>query len=69
MLVPVSGGGLISGVAVALKALVPGARVVGVEPEAVDDARRSLRRGEIVANAPRLGDAHQGGRPARQPTR
>ena len=52
VLVPVSGGGLISGMAVALKALVPGARVVGVEPEAVDDARRSLRQGKIVANAP-----------------
>jgi threonine dehydratase len=52
VLVPVSGGGLISGVAVALKALAPDARVVGVEPEAVDDARRSLHSGEIVANPP-----------------
>jgi threonine dehydratase len=50
VLVPVSGGGLISGVAVALKALAPGARVVGVEPEAVDDARRSLRSGSIESN-------------------
>jgi threonine dehydratase len=52
VLVPVSGGGLISGVAVAVKALAPAARVVGVEPEAVDDARRSLRSGGIVENPP-----------------
>jgi len=51
VLVPVSGGGLISGVAVAVKSLVPEARVVGVEPEAVDDARRSLRSGSIESNA------------------
>lgn len=50
VLVPVSGGGLISGVAVAVKSLVQTARVVGVEPEAVDDARRSLRSGSIVSN-------------------
>jgi len=50
VLVPVSGGGLISGVAVAVKSLAPGARVVGVEPEAVDDARRSLRSGSIESN-------------------
>jgi threonine dehydratase len=46
--VPVGGGGLASGVAVAIKALVPGARVVGVEPELAADARESLERGEIV---------------------
>jgi threonine dehydratase len=50
VLVPVSGGGLISGVAVAVKSLAPGTRVVGVEPEAVDDARRSLRSGTIESN-------------------
>ena len=48
VLVPVSGGGLISGIATALKALVPGVRIVGVEPAAADDARRSLLGGEIV---------------------
>jgi threonine dehydratase len=47
-LVPVGGGGLISGIATALKALVPGVRVIGVEPEGADDARRSLEGGEIV---------------------
>jgi threonine dehydratase len=48
VLVPVGGGGLASGVAAAIKALVPGARVIGVEPELAADARESLARGEIV---------------------
>ena len=48
VVVPVGGGGLASGVAVAIKALVPGARVVGVEPELAADAHESLERGEIV---------------------
>jgi threo-3-hydroxy-L-aspartate ammonia-lyase len=46
LLVPVSGGGLIAGCATAAKALRPGIRVVGVEPEAGDDTRRSLAAGE-----------------------
>jgi threonine dehydratase len=49
VLVPVGGGGLISGVAVAVKALLPGTRVIGVEPELAADARDSLRAGERVA--------------------
>jgi len=49
VLVPIGGGGLASGVAVAIKALVPGALVVGVEPELAADARDSLREGRIVA--------------------
>jgi threonine dehydratase len=49
VVVPVGGGGLISGVATAIKALQPQARVVGVEPEAGDDVARSLRAGERVA--------------------
>lgn len=48
VLVPVSGGGLISGVATAVKALRPAARVVGVEPELAADAAASLRAGELV---------------------
>jgi threonine dehydratase len=48
VLVPIGGGGLASGVAVAIKALVPGARVIGVEPELAADARQSLREGRIV---------------------
>jgi threo-3-hydroxy-L-aspartate ammonia-lyase len=48
LLVPVSGGGLIAGCATAAKALRPSIRVVGVEPEAGDDTRRSLAAGERV---------------------
>jgi threonine dehydratase len=49
VIAPVGGGGLISGVATAVKALAPDARVVGVEPQASDDVERSLRAGERVA--------------------
>jgi threonine dehydratase len=49
LLVCVGGGGLISGCAVAAKHRLPGITVVGVEPEAGDDTRQSLARGEIVS--------------------
>jgi threonine dehydratase len=49
VLVPISGGGLISGIAVAVKSLLPGTRVIGVEPELAADARDSLRAGTRVA--------------------
>jgi threonine dehydratase len=49
VLVPISGGGLVSGIAVAVKALLPGTRVIGVEPELAADARDSLRAGIRVA--------------------
>jgi threonine dehydratase len=52
VLVPIGGGGLASGVAVAIRSLAPGARVIGVEPELAADARSSLRRGRIVRWAP-----------------
>ena len=48
LLVPVGGGGLIAGCATAAKAIRPGIRVIGVEPEAGDDTRRSLETGERV---------------------
>jgi threonine ammonia-lyase medium form len=48
VVVPVGGGGLISGCAVALRAAAPDVRIVGVEPEASDDVARSLRAGERV---------------------
>jgi threonine dehydratase len=48
VLVPVGGGGLASGVATAVKALRPAARVIGVESELAADAQESLARGEIV---------------------
>lgn len=49
VIVPIGGGGLISGVAAAVKALAPHARIVGVEPEAAADARDSLAAREIVS--------------------
>lgn len=48
VLVPVSGGGLSSGIATAIKALASSARVIGVEPELAADAKESLERGELV---------------------
>ena len=48
LLVCVGGGGLIAGCATAVAALSPDTRVVGVEPEAGDDTRRSLAAGERV---------------------
>jgi len=49
VVVPISGGGLISGIAAAIKARCPRAAVVGVEPELAADAADSLRRGERIA--------------------
>jgi threonine dehydratase len=48
LVTPVGGGGLIAGCATAAKGVDPGIRVVGVEPEAGDDVRRSLELGERV---------------------
>jgi threonine dehydratase len=49
VLVPVGGGGLLSGVAAAVKLTRPGARVIGVEPELASDAAASFRAGVIVS--------------------
>jgi threonine dehydratase len=43
---PVGGGGLIGGTALAAKAMSPGIRVIGAEPEQADDAYQSFRSGE-----------------------
>ena len=48
VLAPVGGGGLISGVAAAIKLSNPKVRVIGVEPELAADAQASLRQGKIV---------------------
>ncbi len=48
LLVCVGGGGLIAGCAVAAAHLLPDIAIFGVEPEAGDDTRQSLARGEIV---------------------
>lgn len=52
LLVCTGGGGLLSGSALAAQALSPGCTVIGVEPEAGNDAQQSLRKGEIVRIAP-----------------
>ncbi len=49
VLVPVGGGGLAAGVATAVRAVRPAARIVGVEPELAADARDSLRAGRLIA--------------------
>ncbi|SEQ26795.1 threonine dehydratase [Lentzea xinjiangensis] len=48
VVVPMSGGGLISGVATAVKALRPDVRVIGAEPALAADIAESLRAGELV---------------------
>jgi threonine dehydratase len=48
LLVPLGGGGLLSGSALAAKALAPACRVYGVEPEAGNDGQRSFRSGAVV---------------------
>jgi threonine dehydratase len=49
VLVPVGGGGMISGVAAAIKLSKPSGKVIGVEPELASDAQASLR-GEHIVN-------------------
>jgi len=47
-----SGGGLVAGTALAIRALAPAARVFSAEPEGHDDHRRSLASGRRESNAP-----------------
>jgi threonine dehydratase len=49
VLVPVGGGGLISGVSAAIKLTNPAIKMIGVEPELAADAQASLRAGHIVS--------------------
>jgi threonine dehydratase len=58
LLVCCGGGGLLSGSALAARALSPRCRVVGVEPETADDATRSFRTGILhtVTNPPTIAD-------------
>jgi threonine dehydratase len=64
ILVPVGGGGLISGLAAAVKALRPDVRIVAVQPEASPALRESVRLGRPVyeyAARPTLADGLAGG--------
>jgi threonine dehydratase len=54
IMVPVGGGGLLSGTAIVTAALFQSTQVIAAEPEAADDAYRSLQAGKILpANDPR----------------
>ena len=48
VMAPVGGGGLLSGTALAVKALAPDVRVIAAEPAGADDAARSLAAGRII---------------------
>lgn len=48
---PLGGGGLLSGLSIAARALAPECVVIGVEPEAGDDGARSMRAGHLVTVA------------------
>ncbi|HHE0194603.1 TPA: threo-3-hydroxy-L-aspartate ammonia-lyase, partial [Yersinia enterocolitica] len=48
LLVPLGGGGLLSGCATVAKALYPNCQVIGVEPAAGNDGQQSFRSGKIV---------------------
>ena len=48
VLVPIGGGGLISGISTAIKSMRPETKVIGVEPELAADAQASFRAGHIV---------------------
>ena len=63
IITPVSGGGLLSGTAIAAKSLRPGIRVIGGEPANADDAARSLASGKIepVSKAHTMADGLRAG--------
>jgi len=48
VLAPVGGGGMISGIATAIKLSKPSVKIIGVEPELAADAQASLRAGQII---------------------
>ena len=58
LLVPCGGGGLLSGCAVAARAMSPNCRVIGIEPQAADDAAKSFHSGKLhtVTNPPTIAD-------------
>ncbi|EWY40190.1 serine/threonine dehydratase [Skermanella stibiiresistens SB22] len=52
VLAPCGGGGMISGIALALSGRLPETKIFAVEPEGFDDTRRSLVAGQRLANTP-----------------
>ena len=63
LLVPVGGGGLIAGASIVLNATSDAMTLVGVEPEAVDEAARSLAAGQRLpaTGKPTIADGLQAG--------
>ncbi|MBU6297991.1 MAG: threonine/serine dehydratase [Alphaproteobacteria bacterium] len=60
VLAPCSGGGVVSGIALAIAAAIPGTRIASVEPENYDGMRRSIAAGRRVAapgGTPSIADA------------
>lgn len=49
--VPIGGGGLLAGIAAAIKQIAPAVRIIGVEPEWENDAYQSFQRGQRIALA------------------
>jgi threonine dehydratase len=49
LVTPLGGGGLLSGSALAVRAMSPGCSIAGVEPEAGNDGQQSLAKGEVVS--------------------
>jgi len=58
LLVPCGGGGLLSGSAISAKAVSPGCKVIGIEPELADDATKSFHTKKLhcVKNPPTIAD-------------
>ncbi|MHC5066006.1 MAG: threonine ammonia-lyase [Planctomycetota bacterium] len=60
IITPVGGGGLLAGTAITVKTLQPSIRVIGAEPEAVDDAYRSMQSGVLQPRVPNPATAADG---------
>ena len=58
LMAPCGGGGLLSGCAVAARAMSPNCRVIGIEPKSADDAAKSFHSGKLhtVKNPPTIAD-------------
>ena len=54
IVVPVGGGGLISGILTAVKQTIPHVKIIGVEPDTANDTHLSLQTGDITAIPPTL---------------
>ena len=50
VIAPIGGGGMVSGICLALSTLAPGIRIYAAEPSNADDAARSLKAGKIIAD-------------------